>query len=116
MMGGINEIAGSTVATILGLCGNLARHLGCEVSEDRRPSGEQKRDLDGVQPRRAFIWAEAPPFPSNLGSDTMSANGCEQEGRDQRDTKDMKKIHPSKGWRYQRPRFSPSPIQDAFIM
>ena len=64
-------------------------------SKERHPdSGEQKKDLDGVHPRGTFIRADAPPLPSYLGSGAVSANGCEREGRDQCDAKDVKKDHP----------------------
>ena len=114
-MGGINEIAGSTVAIMFGLCGNLARHLSRKVQQGKKHLGKWNKDLDRVQPRGTFIWAETSPFLPYLGGGTVSTNGCEQEGRDQCDAKEGEGNHPCTRKR-QRPKFGPRPIEGAFIV
>lgn len=90
-MGGIIEIAGSTVAMILGLCGFFARHWGSTDLVERHLAGKRKNNLDGVDPRGAFVRTQTPPFSSYPRSAAVPADGCEQKGREQRDAKDVKK-------------------------
>ena len=60
----------------------------------QRHLGKWRKDLDSVEPRGTFIRTETPPFLSDLRGGAVSANGCEQEGRDQCGAKDVKKNHP----------------------
>ena len=52
------------------------------------------KDLDALDPSGALIWADAPPFPSNLRRGAVRADRCEQDGREQRETND-ERSHPS---------------------
>ena len=47
----------------------------------------QERYINGFDPGSPFIIAEAPPFLSHSGVGALSANGREQNGRDQCDVK-----------------------------
>ena len=65
-----------------------------KFKKDRCQQGKWKKYIDGVDPGGAFLRVEGPPFLSYLRVGAMSTNGCEQEGRDQRDAQDMEKGHP----------------------
>lgn len=68
-----------------------------EVKEARQNSCRQRNDLDSLDPRSTFGRTDVPPFPSHLGGVTEPADGGEQQGRDQRDAKDVKEHHTEPG-------------------
>jgi hypothetical protein len=62
------------------------------VRIDETSEGEE--DLDAVDPRSTFIGTNAPPFLPNLRGSAVSADGCEQESRDQCGAKEVEEGHP----------------------